>query len=209
MSAYADEARRDAERILDGRAYQDTDLPRPLERPFQRLGQLVEDGFDWLTDVLPGGGVTAWALLAAGLVALGVWVASRVARRQVAEQRARAERALTEEQDPRALLRAAEDAERAGDLALALRLRFRAGLLDLDRRGLLDLRPAMPTGEIARTLRSPAFDGLARAFEEVAYGGRAATAEDVAAARDGWPRVRDEAAGVGAGAARAGTKVAA
>ncbi|HWT94477.1 MAG TPA: DUF4129 domain-containing protein [Solirubrobacteraceae bacterium] len=195
MSVAADEARREAREILDGRAYQDTDLPRPLEGPFQRLGELVQDAFGWLTDTLPGGGITAWALIAAALLLFGVWLAARVTRRQVAQQVARAERALTEEQDPRALLRAAEDAERGGDLTLALRLRFRAGLLDLDRRGLLDLRPAMPTGEIARALRSPTFDGLARAFEEVAYGGRAATAQDVAAAREGWPKVREETQG--------------
>ena len=207
MSAFADDARRDAQEILDGRAYRDSDLPRPLERPFERLGDLLEDGWNALVDVLPGGGFTAWTLIALALLGLGALIAARMTRRQVAAQVARARAALTAEEDPRALLRAAEDAERGGDLELALRLRFRAGLLDLDQRGLLALRPAMPTGEIARQLRAPAFDALARAFEEVAYGGRAATREDLAQARDAWPRVRGEAArateGAGAGSVAA------
>lgn len=193
VSAYADDARADAREILDGREFRDTDLPRPLEDPFERLGRLIQDAFNELVEVLPGGGVTAWALAAAVLLLAGAVLAARVTRRQVARDMVRARAALTQEEDPRALLRAAEDAERGADLELALRLRFRAGLLDLDRRGLLAVSPAMPTGAIRRELDSRTFDRLAASFEEVAYGGRAAEREDVDVARQEWPRVREEA----------------
>jgi len=92
----------------------------------------------------------------------------------------------------RALLRAAEEAEARGDLGAALRLRFRAGVADLAARDLVPARASTGMAELERRLRSPTFTGLARRFEEVAYGGRAAQGDDVAAAREGWPRVRQE-----------------
>jgi hypothetical protein len=42
-------------------------------------------------------------------------------------------------------------------------------------------------------LGSTVFDGLARTFESVAYGGRAAEQPDVDRARHQWPRVLEEA----------------
>jgi hypothetical protein len=194
VSAFADEARREAADVLDERRFTGSDAPRPLERPLERLGDALEDAYDWLVDAVPGGSWTLWAIVALGVLALGAVVASattrRAARTEAAHQRERAE----PHDDPATLLRAAAEAERAGDLATAIRLRFRAGLLDLDARGALDLRPAMPTREISRRLRSPTFDGLAGTFEEVVYGGRPAAPDEVEQARQGWPRVRREAA---------------
>ena len=40
---------------------------------------------------------------------------------------------------------------------------------------------------------SPTLAGLVDGFEAVAYGGRAAAADDLRSARDGWPRVPEEA----------------
>jgi hypothetical protein len=88
--------------------------------------------------------------------------------------------------DPAALEREAEHAEEGGAFATAVRLRFRAGLLRLGARHEIDYRPSLLTADIARRLRSPQFDALARSFERVAYGGLDADADDATAARDGW-----------------------
>ena len=47
------------------------------------------------------------------------------------------------------------EAERRGEHELALRLRFRAGLLRLDERGAIELRPSLPTGEVVARAAAP------------------------------------------------------
>ena len=96
-------------------------------------------------------------------------------------------------EDPDDLERAADAAERDGDLARALRLRFRAGLLRLGDRGAIRYRPSVTTGEVRRTLGSRRFDDLAGTFEAVTYGGRPAERPDVDASRREWPSVLEEA----------------
>ena len=96
-------------------------------------------------------------------------------------------------EDPAELERLADEAERRGDLEIALRLRFRAGLLRLGRVQALPLRPSLRTREARRTLRSARFDRLARDFDEVVYGGRPPSEVDVEAARSEWPQVVAEA----------------
>src|SRR5262249_16511503 len=95
-------------------------------------------------------------------------------------------------EDPDALERAADEAERDGDLDRAVRLRFRAGLLRLGDRGAIAYRPSVTTGGIRRVLGSRTFDELAQTFEAVTYGGQAAQHPDVDAARREWPRVLEE-----------------
>jgi hypothetical protein len=95
--------------------------------------------------------------------------------------------------DPGRLEREADSAERRGDLDLALRLRFRAGLLRLDRAGSIRFRPSITSGQVARQLRMRDFDDLAITFDAVAYGGRHASADDVSSARAAWPRVVEQA----------------
>jgi hypothetical protein len=95
--------------------------------------------------------------------------------------------------DPDQLERDAASAEAAGDLDQAIRLRFRAGLLRLDRVGAIRFRPSLTSSQVARTLRSHDFEELAATFDAVAYGGRAADVTDVTDARDRWPRVLTEA----------------
>ena len=94
---------------------------------------------------------------------------------------------------PEELDRRAEEAERRGQLADALRLRFRAGLLRLDGLGAIDLRPGLTNAAAARLLGSRRFDRLTVDFDEVVYGGRRATSGDVALSRAEWPRVLEEA----------------
>jgi Domain of unknown function (DUF4129) len=90
---------------------------------------------------------------------------------------------------PVALERRADEAERARDHALAVRLRFRAGLMRLGEREVIPYRPSLTTAEARRRLRSEPFDRLATDFDAIAYGGRAAGDDDARAAREGWREV--------------------
>jgi hypothetical protein len=91
-------------------------------------------------------------------------------------------------------VRRGDAAAAAGDLEAALRLRFRAGLLRLDARGAIDFRPSISTIEVRRRLHDDDFDALAETFDDVVYGGRPPAADDLAAARERWPRVIEDAA---------------
>ena len=190
----ASHAREDAAEILSGREYRGTDLPDPLRSPLERLTDLAQDAFASFDAALPGGPAVAWLVIGLAIVLVAAAVASRWARRHEAAEQRRVVAGRVERQDPRALLAEAEDAERAGELERAIRLRFRAGLLDLHLRDVVALRSATPNAEISRKLRSPTFDGLATTFDAVAYGGREPAPGDVATAREDWPKVRIEAA---------------
>jgi hypothetical protein len=91
--------------------------------------------------------------------------------------------------DPRVLERAADDAERAGDYAAALRLRFRAGVIRLQLDGRIRRGRTTTTRAIGRQLRLREFDELGRTFDAVAYGGAPASAQDATTARDQWRSV--------------------
>jgi hypothetical protein len=192
----ASAARRDARTILAERRFREHELPRPLRRPLEWLsGRLrpVTDALrcavDRLADPLPGGRSTFWLLVSAALLAVAALLAARVVRRRARVAVERARTVAAGPVDPRRLEREAEMAERRGDLERALRLRFRAGLLRLQRAEVVPPRDSLTSGDVARRLRSPEFDRLAAAFDEVVYGGRDAEAADLDAARRGWPRV--------------------
>ncbi len=193
-------AREQAREILSERRYQEPSVPRPLREPLERLGdalapvwEAVSDAFAAVASLLPGGQATLLLLLAAAVLLLAAVVGTRLAARRGAATAGGtgAGGARDERERPEALRRAADEAERAGDLERALRLRFRAGLAELDRRRIIQLRPALSNHEV-RSLGSPTLDVLLERFEEVAYGGHAAEPADLSAARDGWPKVPEE-----------------
>jgi hypothetical protein len=190
-----DRARDQARDILGGRRYKPADVPRPFEGALEWLGDRLRPIGDFLSRITesPAGKIALAALLAA-VVAL---VALLVARRRAATSAAgggSGRQSVDERADPGRLEREADAAERRGDLDVALRLRFRAGLLRLDRAGAIHFRPSITTGQVARRLRLPAFDDLAITFDSVAYGGRHASSIDVSSARAVWPRVVEQAA---------------
>jgi hypothetical protein len=189
-------ARRAAQHILSDRRYHRDPAPRPLRGPLEWLGERFQSIGNWIGDVLrPVPGIV-WLALALGIVA------AVIARIVVVAQRRRvgpptvafAGGAFGDDgiEDPRELERLADEAERDGDLARAVRLRFRAGLLRLGERGVITYRPSVTTTEVRHAIGSETFDDLARTFERVAYGGQDAAEPDVLAARRGWPRVLDE-----------------
>ena len=171
-------------------------LPQPLKKPLQWLGDRLQPIADWINDrgaVVPGGPIALWMILAAlVVVAAGSITGTTIRRRALAIERARAA-ALPEADDPHALERTADRAEQDGDFERAVRLRFRAGLLRLDRRHVLVYRPSLTTGEVARAIRAPAFAEVGARFDEIAYGGRPAQREDAEAAKRGWKDVLTQA----------------
>ena len=190
------QAREEARHILSERRFRGTNVPRPfhgflswLERHLHFLAR----GFDWLAAIV-GGQLVLWTIIAVVVLAAAAFVARQLARRRIeAEARGVGRRTRSRGEDPAELERLADEAERRGDLEVALRLRFRAGLLRLGRARALPLRPSLRTREARRALRSARFDRLARDFDEVVYGGRSPSAADVEAARTEWPQVVAEA----------------
>ncbi len=191
-----DAARREARKILSDRRFHPGRAPKPFRGPLEWIGDRLRGIFNWLGDVFSHVPLPLLFLAVAALVALVAWrIALAVSRRRVTRAKTRGDasrRQFDDREDPDALDRAADAAERAGDLDTALRLRFRAGLLRLGSRGAITYRPSVTTGEVRRTLGSDTFDDLAETFENVAYGGQHADAPAVEHARREWPRVLDE-----------------
>ena len=192
--------RADADDILSSNRYEGSDLPRPFKGVLDTIGEWLEPVRDWfgglfddIAGVTPGGDITLWSVMALLLLVLLATLGSRTLRDHAqagAEERASAGGA--ERQTPTSLERAADRAEREGDLEAALRLRFRAGLLRLDAREAIRFRPSISTREVSRALNSPEFDQLAALFDGVVYGGREASADDMERSRRGWEAVLEE-----------------
>ncbi len=191
-----DGARDAAHDILSDRRFHRDPAPRPLRGPLRWLGdrlQSVADAVGKLLRPVPG---LVWLAIGLAAIAVVVWQMLVIGRRRRvsgAGSRSTPTRGGAATEDPDALERAADDAERRGELERAVRLRFRAGLLRLGGRGAITYRPSVTTAEVRHTLGSQTFDELARTFEGIAYGGRQARPPDVDAARRDWPRVLEDA----------------
>jgi hypothetical protein len=189
----ASEARRRAREVLAERRFEERAALRPFREPLQwlrdRLRSAVDPVVSRLAPHVPGGRSTVWTLLALVTVGLAAALGSRLVRRRAAESAGRARAAAAGPLDPRRLERDADAAERRGELERALRLRFRAGLLRLQRAEAIPARDSLTSGEVARRLRSPDFDRVAATFDEVVYGRRRPQPADVEASRRAWSRV--------------------
>lgn len=186
--------RRDAGKILAEPRFHPRRAPRPFAGLLRRIG-------GWLRPIgEPVGralgrldGSWVGVVVAGVVVALAALVGFRVARRRTAanvETARSANRALRG--DPGELERRADQAEQAGELERAYRLRFEAGLLRLDEAGRLRFRASLTTGEVLRQVPSAVLGELAGTLEEIVYGGRPAGRPDLDAARAGWPRVLED-----------------
>jgi hypothetical protein len=189
-----DTARREAQHILSDGRFRPSRTPRPLRGPLQWLGDRITSALDHLGNLFGSVSIWIWILLLGAVVGLVVWaVSKRVARRAAAAPRGgHAPSTGDDTESADALERAANAAERDGDLDRAVRLRFRAGLLRLGDRGAIAYRPSVTTGEVRRALESARFDDLAGTFESVTYGGQAADRPAVDSARREWPHVLEE-----------------
>jgi hypothetical protein len=190
-----EQAREQARHILHERRFHGTALPRPFHGVLSWLAdhlQFIARAWDWLAGKV-GGQHVLWAILGVMVLVAASWIGARLARRRTeVETSGSARRVRGRREDPNELERLADEAERRGDLEVALRLRFRAGLLRLGRAKALPLRPSLRTREARRALRNPRFDRLARDFDEVVYGRRPPRPADVAAARSEWPQLLAE-----------------
>lgn len=199
-----DDARRTARDILSGHEYRPERSPQPLRGALRWIGDRLDDllapigrfferVFGWLFDLVPGpAGTILGVVIVVALASLVLWL---VARRVVSTPPGPRHGHATagDGEDPHALERAARDAAAAGDHRLAIRLRYRAGLLRLGARGAIALRTGATNAVYARALRSDRFDGLTGTFEAVTYGDRDASPEDDATAVREWPIVVEEA----------------
>jgi hypothetical protein len=185
-------ARDEARDIVAGRRFSPPEVPGPFRGVLERLADWLAPVLDLipaLDDLVPGGRPVVWALLLLLVGAAAALLAGRTLRRRTAgggdARRAGIGPAAVDD-DPDALDRRAREAAERGDHELALRLGFRAGLARLDRRGVIELRPSLSTGDVARALDSQQFDRAAARFDEVVYGRRPAAAADVDSAREAW-----------------------
>ena len=184
--------RADAREIVAQRRFRGTRVRGPFRGLLDRIGRALEPlgGLvPRLDRALPGGRAVVWALLAIAVAGLGWLIGGRTIRRRAALAGSPGRVGGARADSPAELERRAAEAERRGAHEEALRLRFRAGLLRLDARGTIEFRPSLQTYEVARALRSDAFDRLAAGFDDVVYGERPASADDVAAARRDWEAV--------------------
>jgi len=173
-----DEAREAAVRELGDPAYVSDD-PNPLQRAIEwildRLGELFAGA---------GGmsGLTATVIIVAVVVLIVIIIRLRTGRtgRALRSGAKVFGSTVMTAAEHRA---AAEKAAAAGDLAEAVRERFRAVVRELEQRGVLDARAGRTVDEVAfeagRALPALAADlrGAAVQFDDVWYGGRTATAE--------------------------------
>ena len=153
-------------------------LARLLAHPVNHAAHTVFGG--WSTPALITGGVLIV------VVACLVWVRRS---RSGTNGRADAAEGASHHRRSAALLARAAAARDAGDLDLALRLRFEAGLEQLEARGVVHERATLTTSAIAAQVRSTAFDELASVHTLVAYAGVPASDRDVDTAFERWPEV--------------------
>lgn len=194
-------ARRQAEAVLEQRRFHPSRVPKPFRGVLRWLGARLEPVAGPLVRLYRRAlenTPLAVVLVVAIVLALTFLVRSLVRRRLLAATaRGEAGRGRTSRERPEDLERAADEAERRGDAALAFRLRFRAGILRLALKGAVPDRTSITTGELRRQLRSEPFDELAGAFDEIAYGGRPGEDADLHLARERWPAVLASRAGAG------------
>jgi len=190
----AEAARRAAQQILAERRFHAGSIPRPLHGFLHALGGLlhplfrtVDHAFDSVAGAVPGGGFVLWTILAALALLAVVALSLRSTRRVLHEGGRGAAPVGGPGVSATALEAAAVEAERAGRLQDAVRLRFQAGLMRLAEHDLIDAATSTPNAQLRRTLRSERFDSLARRFDEIVYGGDEARAQDVEDARREWP----------------------
>jgi hypothetical protein len=190
------QARQDAQRVLDGRRFQPSQVPRPFAGILRTLGRWLEPVAEPL-GALWGrimASVPARLGLVAVVFALALLISLRLVGRRSPGAVPRSRRLGPEGDglDPDELERRAVEAERAGELDRAVRLRFVAGVLRLDEAGVVTYRSSLTTGQLRARVPARTFAELAAAFDEIAYGGRPAAEADVRAATEGWPRVLAE-----------------
>ncbi len=142
---------------------------------------------------LPGIPLPLAILAALAILVVAALAARSAGQRTILEREAAEGGVRPKRSGARDLAKEADDAERRGDFAAAVRLRFQAGLVRLDELGSVELRPSLTASGAARESGINVIDGLAAAYERVAFGAREASAGDAETQRSGWREAVDEA----------------
>ena len=192
-------ARREAERIRRASTYRPRQLPHPLRAFLDWLGRTfkpIGDFFKRIIDALPKPlRPIAWLIVIAAAIAV-IYALVIVVRRRMAPGDSKDTARDRRERDAgaRELEAEAEAAAARGDYQLAVRLRFRAGLLRLDRDAhAIEYSPSLANTPVRATIHQPAFDRLADSFEAVTYGTTLADPLAAGDAKTTWPVVVEEA----------------
>jgi hypothetical protein len=191
----ADDARGVARRILAERRFKPSAVPRPLHGVLRWLGEPIRRLFAPIGRLVEriAGNHAALAVPAAAVVALTVLVSTTLIRRRGPHGARRfSTRPHVAGDDAETLERQAVQAEQEGNLELAFRLRFRAGVVRLHRLGAVSLRPSTTSGQLVRQLRLSEFEDMAMMFDQVAYGQRRLASSELDAARANWSRVLED-----------------
>jgi hypothetical protein len=179
IDAGRDAARDAAVRELSDPAYRDAE-PSGFARFMRWLLERLDDLFDTIAAVSPGG---LFGLLVMMVAVVAAIVVIRLRVGKVARNAGTAVFAghKLSAADHR---RSAESAAARGELAEAVRERFRAIVRGLEETGVLDERSGRTVDEVARAAgsrlpaRAGALRSAARVFDDVWYGGQQATAQD-------------------------------
>ena len=184
----ADRLRSEASDILSGREYSETSLPRPLKGLFDWIGEQLEPLVGPLDKILNSSSfqypIGAVVLIGAAFLAVRA-VRGRAKQDSVQRRRQR----LIDTADPNILERKADEAERSGRFGVAVRLRFRAGLIHLELADRLSRTETTTGRDLRQQLDLPAFDRLADQFDFVTYGLSPSSSEDYQEALDNWKQV--------------------
>jgi hypothetical protein len=222
-SNFSSSARHQAQTILSKPPYKTTPshTPRPLAGVIHALGRALNAVLGrpsrWLYHHLllqVGHGFRSafggWWVVVLGVIAvtLGVMAGVLIVRRRTRISARQPESRSIDggPDDPTEIERQAAAAESAGDYETAVRLRFRAGLLRLQGRGIIVDPGAQTDRQLAATLRSEIFDSLAGRHEMIVYARDPANPTDAETARTEWPRVLVEARPAGADHAKSGPR---
>ena len=157
------------------------------------LLRLVSGILAAIEESIPGGlGTVGWVLLVGAVVGMGVVARSLLRRRERSIEEQEAAASSEARRRPAALERRASEAEGGGRYEEALRLRFQAALLRLDAHGAIRFHDGITSGQVVERVAHGLLPGLVGTHDEVVYGGRTATIEDVRASKTQWPRVINE-----------------
>ena len=204
LDAVDTSAARDAAReILGRREFRPEGSPKPLEGVVtwigdrlngiaEGIGDFFSGLFKPLFELLPGmWGLVLGIVLCVGIAAFVIWLVSRNVVR-APKIAATGSNGAAPDVDPNELEAAAQRAEREEQFDLAIRLRYRAGLIRLDRAGVIELQPWNTAAVLTRKVGSPRFDRITDTFEAITYGGRAATGTQVNTVRAEWSTLLTE-----------------
>lgn len=188
-----EEAQRAAREELSRSIYHRDD-PSAVDRALQAVARWLARLYDNASAATPGGGIGLVLLLLAvgGLVGFTLWRLGPVRRAAAARSPVATDSTLTAAEYRRL---AAEHAD-AGRHAEAVRDLIRAIVRELEQRGALQPQPGRTADEVAADgarVVPPAGAPLrqaARIFDEIWYGGRTATAEQVTSMRAADEAVR-------------------